>query len=294
MQDTGSTLPRRQLGQYLMDWRTRVGLSQNQAAELLGIGSSSLYRLEHGQNSRVNIAHVEAACELYGVPDHLTAAFKGLAKQADVKSWWHEFGDLIPRDFDVYFGLESAAVGITTYQPELVPGLFQTADYVRALNRAAFPNASSELQEAWVQLRLRRQHIVSRKRQPVSVDAVIGESALRRVNGSPKVMAAQLRKLADVSTLPNVELRVLPFSAGFPGGLSVGPCVILDFRPGATAKLTEPPVVFIEGSTVGNLYLEKPEDVACYRQTCDSIRGQALDAVTSRSLLRQVAKEYLA
>ncbi|WP_280233991.1 helix-turn-helix domain-containing protein [Nocardia cyriacigeorgica] len=294
MQDTGSNLPRRQLGNYLMDWRTRAGLSQPHAAELLGIGSSSLYRLEHGQNNKVNLGHVEAACELYGVPERLAAAYTGLAKQANVKSWWHEFGDLIPRDFDVYFGLESAAVGITTFQPELVPGLFQTADYVRALNRVALPNASEQLHDAWVQLKLRRQHIVTRKRRPISVEAVIGESALRRINGDSKVMAAQLRKLADMSTLPNVELLVLPFSAGFPAGMSVGPCVILDFGTTRASRPVDPPVVFVEGSTVGNLYLEKPEDVACYRRTYDRIRQRSLDAVTSRNLLRQVAKEYLA
>ncbi|MBF6438695.1 helix-turn-helix domain-containing protein [Nocardia cyriacigeorgica] len=293
MQDTGSTLPRRRLGHYLMDWRTRVGFSLSQAAELLGIGASSLYRLEHGQNSRINISHVEAACELYEVPEELAAAYLGLAQQDNVKSWWHEFGHLIPRGFDVYFGLESAAIGVTTYQPELVPGLFQTADYVRALNHVAYPNASEEHQNALVQLKLRRQNIVTRKRRPISVHAIVGEAALRRINGGPKVMASQLRRLADISTLENVELRILPFSAGFPTGLAVGPCVILDFGKGPAGKLVDPPVVFIEGSTVGNLYLEKPEDVACYRQTYDSILDRTLDAVTSRSLLRQVAKEYL-
>ncbi|MBF6087036.1 helix-turn-helix domain-containing protein [Nocardia cyriacigeorgica] len=294
MQDTGSNLPRRRLGHYLMDWRTRAGLSLRQAAELLGIGQTTLYRLEHGQNDKVNIDHVEAACELYGVPDLLVAAFTGLAKQQNVKSWWHEFGHLIPRDFDVYFGLESSAVQITTFQPELVPGLFQTADYVRALNRDLHPGASPEQHEGWVQLKMKRQHIVTRKRRPTAVDAVIGEAALRRVNGGPKVMAGQLKKIADMSTLPNVELRVLPFQAGFPTGRGLGPCVILDFETEGSRKPVEPPVVFIEGSSVGNLYLEKPEDIASYYRTYDSIRQRSLDAVSSRNLLRQVAKEYLA
>ncbi|WP_280213676.1 helix-turn-helix domain-containing protein [Nocardia cyriacigeorgica] len=294
MQDTGSTFPRRRLGHYLMDWRTRAGLSLPQAAELIGIGASSLYRLEHGQNSRVNIGHVETACELYGVPDHLMTAFTGLAKEADVHSWWHEFGHLIPRDFDVYFGLESAAVRITTFQPELVPGLFQSADYVRALNRDLHPDATAEQHEGWVQLKIRRQHIVTRKRRPTTVEAIVGEAALRRINGGPKVMAGQLKKLADMSTLPNVDLRVLPFDAGFPTGRGLGQCVILDFGTNRRNEPVEPPVVFIEGSSVGNLYLEKPEDVASYHRTYDSIRQRSLDAVTSRNLLRQVAKEYLA
>lgn len=294
MQDTGSTLSRRQLGRYLMEWRTRAGLTLTTAAELLETSVSGLHRLEHGRTGRVRTGQIEAACELYGVPEELTAAFVGLAGQAAVRSWWHEFGDLIPRDFDVYVGLEAAAVGITTFQPELIPGLFQTGDYVRALNRAAFPTASAELHEAWVDLKLRRQQAVTRKRRPLSVVAVVGEAALRRVNGSRKVMAVQLRKLADMSTLPNVEVLVLPFQAGFPAGLAVGPCVILDFGSTETGDPVEPQVVFIEGSSVGNLYLEKPQDVRSYHQTYGRIRSRSLDTVTSRNLLRQVAKEYLA
>lgn len=293
MQDTGSTLSRRQLGRYLMEWRTRAGLTLTTAAELLETSVSGLHRLEHGRTGRVRTGQIEAACELYGVPEELTAAFVGLAGQAAVRSWWHEFGDLIPKDFDVYFGLESAAVAITTFQPELVPGLFQTADYVRALNRAKHPDATQEQHEGWVQLKMKRQHKVTRTRRPIAVGAVIGEAALRRINGGPRTMAAQMRKLADMSTLPNIDLRILPFRAGFPTGRGLGPCVILDFGSDRDGMPVEPPVVFIEGSSVGNLYLEKPDDVASYHRTYDSIRRRTLDEVDSRSLLRQVAKEYL-
>ncbi|WP_228828873.1 Scr1 family TA system antitoxin-like transcriptional regulator [Nocardia cyriacigeorgica] len=151
MQDT--TLPRRRLGSYLMDWRSRAGLSQPQAAALLGIGSTTLWRLEHGHNDRVNIDHVEAACELYGVPDHLVAAYVGLARQASEKSWWHEFGDLIPETFDVYMGMEGAAQTFISYQVELVPGIFQTADYTRALVQEALPNETPAEHERRVQMR---------------------------------------------------------------------------------------------------------------------------------------------
>ncbi|MBF6438285.1 helix-turn-helix domain-containing protein [Nocardia cyriacigeorgica] len=292
MQDTGSTVPRRQLGRYLMDWRTRAGLSQPQAAGLLGIGSTSLYRLEHGQNDRVNIGHVEAACELYGVPDHLVAAYVGLARQASEKSWWHEFGDLIPETFDVYMGLEAAAQKFISYHVELVPGIVQTADYTRALVREAIPGETPAEHERRVQLRQYRQMIVTRKRQPADVDIVLHEPVLRRTIGDRKTMAAQLKRLADLSTRPNVSIRVMPNEAGIPGGRAVGQFTILEFGTNRAGLPIEPPVVYVPG-LVGDMYFEKPKDVHRYHQAYKAFQDSALDDVDSRGLLRQVAKEFL-
>lgn len=294
MHNTGSTLPRRQLGRYLTDWRSRAGLSVVKAAELLEMATSSLYRLEHGEVARVDFRRIEAACDLYGVPDDLKAAFVGLAKQASVKSWWHEFGDLVPKDLDIYMGLEAAAVELHSYQPELIPGLLQTEDYLRAAIRRLPTHTPEPEQERWVRLKMHRQVIVTRKHQPVSIDMVVGEAALRRLNGGPKVMARQLMRVADVSTLPNVEIRILPYAAGFPVGMAPGPFVILDFGLTALQKPVEPQVVFIEGSAIGNMYLEKPEDVARYHGIYNSLRQHALDPADSRILLRRVAKEFQA
>ncbi|WP_280228155.1 helix-turn-helix domain-containing protein [Nocardia cyriacigeorgica] len=290
MQDT--TLPRRRLGSYLMDWRSRAGLSQPQAAALLGIGSTTLWRLEHGHNDRVNIDHVEAACELYGVPDHLVAAYVGLARQASEKSWWHEFGDLIPETFDVYIGMEGAAQKFISYHVELVPGIVQTADYTRALVREALPDESPAEHERRVQMRQYRQMIITRKRQPVEVHIVLHESVLHRTIGDRKTMAVQLKRLADLSTRPNVSIRILPNDAGVPGGRAVGQFTILEFDANRAGPPVEPPVVYVPG-LVGDMYFEKPKDVHRYHQAYKAFEDFALDAVDSRGLLRQVAKEFL-
>ncbi|MFE6860101.1 DUF397 domain-containing protein [Nocardia sp. NPDC057668] len=39
MNETGSTLPRRQLGRYLFEWRTRTGMTRTKAAQLLDMGA---------------------------------------------------------------------------------------------------------------------------------------------------------------------------------------------------------------------------------------------------------------
>lgn len=106
-------------------------------------------------------------------------------------------------------------------------------------------------------------------------------------------MAAQVRHLAELSTRPNVCLRILPFAAGVPLGLSTGPFVILEFGTDSKGQPVEPPVVYVEGFT-GDLYLERQGDVQRYRRAQDGLERCALDVQDSRNLLRQVAKEYSA
>ncbi|GAB2697834.1 helix-turn-helix domain-containing protein [Nocardia thraciensis] len=291
--NTSSTLPRRQLGRYLRDWRTQAGLTIAEAARLMEWGASTLQRLEKGQADRIRTIDIQELCRIYGIPDDIAEGLKGLAQQAAVKSWWHAYGDLIPENFDVYVGLEASAHRLTASQTELVPGLLQTADYARALNLLGFPDDSEAELERRVQLRLQRQALITRKNQPATVDVVLGESVLRRVVGSARVMAAQLRHLADLSTRDNVTLRVLPFAAGVPLGLSTGPFVILEFGNDSKGQPVEPPVVYVEGFT-GDLYLERPGDVRRYRRAHEGLLRCALDVPTSRNLLRQVAKEYMA
>ncbi len=285
----GSTLPRRQLGRYLVDWRTRAGYTQVKAAQLLEMGATSLNRLEKGETGRIKNMVIQAICDLYNVPPDLAEAFKGLAQQANVKSWWHQYGDLIPKNFDVYVGLETAATQIITYQPDLIPGLLQTADYNRSLVQAAWTDETPEQWDQRVQIRTQRQSIVTRRTRPVTLDVVIGEAALYRVVGNRAIMADQQRRLADISTRENVTVRVLPFDAGFPGGVSMPPYVILSFGQDRGGAEVEPPVVYLEGA-VGEIYLEKQEDVQIYTGRHETIKAAALDETTSRNLLRRVAK----
>lgn len=287
----GSTLPRRQLGRHLLEWRTRAGYTQAKAAQLLEMGATSLGRLEKGENSRIKTRDIQAACDLYGVPDDLTSALVGLAKQANVKNWWHQYGELIPKDFDVYVGLEAAASKMISYQPDLVPGLLQTEAYERALGQERWPDWAADEHSLRVQLKMQRQKAITRRTQPLTLDVVVGESAGRRVAGSRKGMAAQLRHLADMSTRENVEVRVLPSSAGFPGGISMPPFVVLQFGESAPGEPLEPPVVFLEG-VVGNMYIEHARDVASFLDTYDRIKNRALGEVDSRQWFRSMAREH--
>jgi DNA-binding XRE family transcriptional regulator len=226
MADEVSNLPRRQLGRLLRGYRDEFGMTLAQAARLVEVGTTTLNRLEKGQADKVRVRIVAHLCEIYERSALETAAAKHLAEQAAVKSWHAEYNELLPSNFDNYVGLEAAARQLVSYQ-ELVPGLLQTEDYARTMMQNYVPDETDAGIDRHVELRMKRQSLIKRKTEPVTLDVVLHESALRRVVGSPRIMTNQLRSLADASTWPNVTLRILPFSAGMPMGLLPGPFVHL-------------------------------------------------------------------
>lgn len=68
--------------------------------------------------------------------------------------------------------------------------------------------------------------------------------------------------------------------------------MILNFGTATRATAAEPPVVYIPG-LIGDMYLEKQQDIRRYCEAYKALRGASLDATSSRMLLRQVAKEFL-
>lgn len=59
-----------------------------------------------------------------------------------------------------------------------------------------------------------RQQVLTAGNPPLKLSAVIDEAVLLRKVGSREVMFEQLCHLAEMSALPNVELRILPLQSG--------------------------------------------------------------------------------
>ncbi|MCU1648293.1 MAG: family transcriptional regulator [Nocardia sp.] len=292
-----TTIPRRQLGRQLREMRQAAGLSIADAARLIERGAGTLQRLEKGENPRIRLLDIEALCRLYGVGRDKLGALQALAKEADERMrpvdervWWHRYDDLIPDDFETYMSLEAAAAQVIMYQPDVVPGVVQTPDYARALERTFFKSDTPMESEQRVQVRMQRQTAITRRLSPVELDLLVDEAVVRRIAGSQKVMAAQLRKLADVP--PNVRVRVLPFAGGFPLGCAPGAFVILRFPMDfGTKEPVEPTTVYVE-SYGSRLYYDSAEVVDRYLEAHDQLSQVALSEPDSKHLLRQVAKEF--
>ncbi|MGH3547075.1 MAG: helix-turn-helix domain-containing protein [Pseudonocardiaceae bacterium] len=286
---TGSTVPRRQLGRYLRDLRNKSRLTVRAAAARLEWSEAKIWRIETGQTSLRSL-DVEAMCKVYGAPQDITEALMGLAKETKARGWWHSYGDAIPEYFDVYIGLEEAASHFSWYESELVPGLFQTEDYARAVIRADNPGVDDAEIERRVHVRLARQTLLTRLTNPPMFDVVLNEAILHRPVVGEEAACGQLKRLVEVSELPTVSLRVIPFSAGLHHGIMSGTFEILRFPVNGNGQDTEPPTVYVESFT-GALYLDRPHELERYNTAFTNIWESSLDQRASQELITQVTRE---
>ena len=259
----GPTVRRMLVGAQLRRLRTDKGITREQAAEAIRASEWKIHRLENGQVGFKERDIVDLLA-LYGVDDPVEVVeFVILAREANAPGWWHDFGDLLPQWFRAYVDLESAARLIRTYEGQLIPGLLQTEDYMRALVGAAgLPDSPAEA-ERRVALRLGRQALLDRRDAP-RLWAVVDEAALRRPVGGPKVMRAQLERLIEATEQPNVTLQVLPFGAGAHPAM-VGAFSVLRF-----ADQELPDVVYVEHLNNAS-YLDRREEVERYLDVMESL-----------------------
>jgi Domain of unknown function (DUF5753) len=139
------------------------------------------------------------------------------------------------------------------------------------------PALAPTIIEERVQARIARQRLLFARGAP-DFEAVLDESVLHRVVGSPAVMLAQLRQLLEMSHLPNVTIRVVPYDAGVvPAG--VNKFIILRF---ALPDLAD--IVFIEELT-GHRYLEEPNDIDVYSTTFRKLLSLSADPAASIAMI---------
>ena len=151
------------LGRQLEELRTRAGLTFEDAGSAIGVSHSTIRRMEAAKVARLRLPDVEKLLQSYGVTDQQEIdTFLKSVREANKRGWWHNYRDVLPDWFAAYLSLEQAALQIRAYEAQFVPGLFQTADYARALLGAGNPHASSEATDRRVALRLRRQELLTR------------------------------------------------------------------------------------------------------------------------------------
>jgi transcriptional regulator with XRE-family HTH domain len=281
---TGPTVHRRQLGAELRRLREAAGLRVEDAAAALGCSGSRVSRIEIGRGSGVaKPADVRTLCELYHVTDEqqVEMLLDMLSVVSRQRGWWEDFGRVLPSGLEVYVGLESDARAERCWEPLLVHGLLQTADYARAVVQMGGRHPLADIDDL-VQIRMERQKLLTRPESPLEVWAIFDEAVVRRPLGGVDVMRAQLRHLVEATELPNVAIQIVPLSMGANPGLT-GAFSILEFED-------ESPVVYVE-SRAGNLYLEKRSDIRQNVTAFDLLRSMALAPAESIALLRQAAEE---
>ncbi|MCX2925266.1 helix-turn-helix domain-containing protein [Streptomyces sp. NEAU-W12] len=276
-----TTTRRRQLGAMLRKLRARKGMTLEEAGRLVGVSKATVSRYET-QAGPVKWIVVDALCREYGAADAEREAVVRLAKDAKQQGWWSSFADSIPESMNLLLTLEDEAVREDHFSCVYVPGLLQTRAYSTALQKAnEIPLEQAEI-ERLVDIRMKRQEILTRPKPP-RLWAILDESVIRRVVGSPEAMKEQLDRLLEANESPHITLQILPFSKGAHSA-ALGSFVIL----GGTESALD--VVYVDFHT-GSLFLEQEEELERYRLAFEYLRAQALDMEASSALIQRARKE---
>lgn len=281
----GPTVLRMILGRQLRTLRQKTGMNFDQAAEAICTSAYTIRRMERAEGG-LRLATVKSLLMAYGVTDvREIDAFLALARDASKPGWWHSYGDVLPPWFTTFVGLEEAATLIRGYDPHWIPGLLQTEDYARASVRTGFPDASDDEMKRRVELRLARQHILSRP-DPPRVWLILDEHALRRpaFTTGPEIMRAQLDMLIRAAAQPRITVQVLPIAAGMHSAM-YGPFRIFRFD-----AREQPDIVYGETMTSA-FYIDKPEETAVYIQALDRISARAAPGDATETILRTIREE---
>ncbi|MGH4007845.1 MAG: helix-turn-helix domain-containing protein [Pseudonocardiaceae bacterium] len=272
------TVRRRQLGMELRRLREAAHKNQHDAAQWLGVQDTAISKMENGKQ-KVSQAYLRLLLQLYEVGSPDAEFLDQLRRESDQRAWFAEYGKTVPSWFNDYLGMETAAVEVWTYESEFVPGLLQIPEYTEAINVALSPDRTPDEIQRLVQLRADRQQRLTSE-DPLILRAVINEGALRRQVGGPAVMRSQIRRIAEMATLPNITVQVLPFSAGAHSGMR-GPFTALRFpeEPMNTVYLE------LYGAA---LYQEAPSEVNKYTDRFEQLTHQSLDAEGTAQLLDQI------
>ncbi|MGN5635591.1 helix-turn-helix domain-containing protein [Streptomyces sp. AC154] len=278
-----STVLGRRLGGELQQLRLAAGKTQQQAAEFLSATATKVVKIESGWVP-VRDPDIRALCQLYGVEDSdCLAGLLGLAKtdreRRKIRGWWDD--GLVPGSTS-YIAMEDAALRNRQWQVALIPGLFQTAEYIRAMSVADYFWEDIDQIEAIVAARARRQQRLHGD-NPMLMHAVIWEAALRQMMGGPAAMARQLSHLCELGELPNVHIQVLPFRAGGHSGVG-GPFNILSFGEDGAID-----VVHMDASR-SEIWIEDAERSLTFVEVFSNLARTSLSPHDSINLIHSIGK----
>ncbi|TQF02192.1 helix-turn-helix domain-containing protein [Kitasatospora acidiphila] len=198
--------------------------------------------------------------------------------------WWTEYVAHLPRNLVRLIELEDSASKFSIATGGLVPWLFQTKQYMQSLDEFGTREVGAERNAAQHAVRVRRREIVTRAHRPVVVDALFSEAAIRALVGGAQVMRGQLEQIVEMATMPNIAVRVIPFSAGAAAASQVN-LTILDFPIPA-----DPGVATMDTGT-GLAIMDDSKEVRARRRLFDYLQGNALSPADSVDLISAALKE---
>lgn len=206
----------RRLRAELKRAREQSGMTQKDVAELLDWSPSKVIRFETGA-AIISTSDLQALLPHYGITDRTRILeLVEVARASRKQAWWDDYRGFYDQQFLTFLGYEASTIRLRSYQALLVPGLLQTPAYTDAILRAYTDNEDDIARGA--QIRAKRQRVIEGNVGP-EMFFVLDEAALHRWVGGAEVMREQLLWLEELDKRPNIQIQIVPFTAGAHPGM---------------------------------------------------------------------------
>lgn len=277
-----ATARQERLGAELRKMRESAGITARDTARLLGTDPAKVSHIEAGRLG-VSEERLRRLASFYECGDTaLIDALVAMANGQGRKGWWETYRGVLPAGLLDISELEHHATHLRTIQVTHVPGVFQTEEYTRTVFGSVIPALPRNELEARVAHRLERACVLHRD-SPVPYEALIHEAALRMRFGGSKVAKAQLEHVQELSHLPHISVRVIPFTSD----CHIGSGHAMLYVGGPVRQLD---TIQIESAHGINLLHAAPQ-LANYRALYDVLAQAALDRSRSRDFIHAVARD---
>jgi transcriptional regulator with XRE-family HTH domain len=267
------------LGERLRELRRNAGLTGRQLAEALSWPASKVSKLENGRQQPTD-ADIRGWTEATGRRDATEALLASLHTLEEQHAEWQR---LLRRGMrshqDTVIARDARTRMFRAFEPTVIPGLLQTADYARARFEQGIAEFGVHDVDEAVAARLRRQEMLYRADKRFHL--VLTEATLRYSLCPPEVMLGQLDRLIAVAALPTVQLGVIGFGT---------PCTV---APLHGFWLLDDDRVVVE-SYSAELTLAQPQEIELYARTFDALAGDASYGREARAIITAVVDDLVA
>jgi transcriptional regulator with XRE-family HTH domain len=266
------------LGIRLRELRKDAGLTGRALADATGQHFTRVSKIENGVQSPTDqdIRVWCHACGADGQADDLVATLRV------IESAYLEFRQQSRAGMKRVLGAHTLARYERThlfriYEHNVIPGLFQTAQYSAAMLSfwIEFLGTVNDLADA-VAARMERQRVLYRPEKRFV--ALVEEQALRTWFGTAETQAGQLDRLLAVMSLPTVVLGIIPLMTERAAVSSSGFWIFDD-----SLVALETPTASIE--------VNRPSECQLYERMFEALRSAAVFGRSARALITRALDE---
>lgn len=265
------------LGARLRELRQHAGLSGRELAESLTWQASKVSKIENGKQtpSDEDILTWTRATNSQDAAADLLASLHTLEVQH--AEWQRQLRGGLKQHQNEIAELNARTRLFRVFESTYVPGLLQTAEYMRArfaqsITVFKIPNDINDAMQA----RLQRQDILYRPEKRFHF--VLTEAVLRYRLCPPAAMLGQLDRLISLSALPNVKLGIIGFDTAYVVAPAHGFWLLDEDR------------VMVETFSA-ELNLAQPQETDLYGTVFESLAAVASYGRSARTIITRVVDD---